>query len=74
MALNKEFDKNFLPLIWNLLYLINPLGHKFQLEWSQLKFYKVRLKNGSVKRRKTSNNISRVFEIPLEGGREWKVF
>ena len=42
--------------------------------WSgvQLKFYKVWCKKGSVKKRKTSNNRSRVFEIALEGWREWK--
>ena len=59
------------PLIWNPLYLIGPQSYKFPIEWSQLKFYKVWNKNGSVKR-KTSNNRTRVFEIALEGGREWK--
>ena len=61
-----------LPLISNPLYLISPQATKSQLEWSQLKFYKVWNKKGSVKKRKTSNNRSRVFEIALEGGREWK--
>ena len=55
------------PLIWNPLYLIGPQSYKFPIEWSQLKFYKVWNKNGSVKR-KTSNNRTRVFEIALEGG------
>ena len=60
------------PLIWNPLYLISPQATKSQLEWSQLKFYKVWNKKRSVKKRKTSNNRSRVFEIALEGWREWK--
>ena len=40
-----------------------------------MKFYKVFMllcKKGRVKKRKTSNKRSRVFEIALEGGREWK--
>ena len=57
-----------LPLISNPLYLISPQATKSQLEWSQLKFYKVWNKKGSVKKRKTSNNRSRVFKIALEGG------
>ena len=51
------------------------LAHKarnFQLEWSPVEIFKVWCKKGSVKKRKTSNNRSRVFEIALEGGREWK--
>ena len=49
------------------------LAHKarnFQLEWSPVEIFKVWCKKGSVKKRKTSNNRSRVFEIALEGGRE----
>ena len=41
---------------------------KSQLEWSQLKFYKVGNKKGSVKKRKTSIKRSRVFQIALKGG------
>ena len=36
--------------------------------WCHLKFYKVGNKKGSVKKRATSNNRRRVFEIALEGG------
>ena len=59
-------------LIWNLLYLISPQAKIFQLERIQLKFYKVWNKKGSVKKRKTRINRSRVLKIALEGGREWK--
>ena len=53
--------------------MISTQTTKSQLEWSQLKVYKAGNKKGSVKKRKTSNNNrSRVFEIALEGGREWK--
>ena len=58
------------PLIWNPLYLISPQATKSQLEWGQLKFYKVWNKKGSVKKRKTGINRSKVFKIALEGGRE----
>ena len=42
------------------------------MKWGQLKFYKVGNKKGSLKKKKTSNNRSRVFEIALERGRERK--
>ena len=49
-----------------------PKATKSQLERSQLKFYKVCNKKRRVKKRKTSNDRSRVFEVALEGGRKWK--
>ena len=63
----------FVPtnLIWNPIYLIISQAIKSQLKWGQLKFYEVWNEKGSVKKRKTSNNRSRVFEIALEGRREW---
>ena len=51
-----------------------PKVTKSQLEWSQLKFYKVYNKKSRVKKRKTSNDRSRVFEVALEGGRKWKFY
>ena len=37
-------------------------------------FIKFEIKKGSVKKRKTSKNKSRVFKIALEGRKEWKFF
>ena len=70
----------FVPtnLIWNPIYLIISQAIKSQLKWGQLKFYEVWNEKGSVKKRKTSNNRSRVFEIGriegMEKWREWKFF
>ena len=52
--------------------MVNPQATKSQLEWSQFKFIKFEMKKGTVRKRETSKNRSRVFEIALEGGKEWK--
>ena len=59
-------------LIWNSLYLISPQSHKFPIGVESVKFYKVWNKKGSVKKKKTTNNRSRVFVTSLERVREWK--
>ena len=68
----RSFIYNLFPLNWNPLYLISPQSDKFPIGVGSVEIFKVWNKKGSVKKRKTSNNRSRVFEIALEGGREWK--
>ena len=54
--------------------MISPQSHKFPIGVKSVNnFTKFEIKKG-VKRRKTSNNRSRVFKIALEGRREWKFF
>ena len=37
MALNKEFDSDLFPLVWNPLYLVISQATKTQLKWGQLR-------------------------------------
>ena len=60
---------NLFSLIWNPLYLTNSEVTKSQLEWAQLKLYKIWNKKRSVKEMKMSIKRCRVFKIALKGGK-----
>ena len=64
----------FSRLTLRLVFLIKIFYNQFLLlkNYRLWHWNKVSNKKGSLKKRKTSNNRSRVFEITLEGGRKWK--
>ena len=58
------------PLIWNLLYLITSQAKKFQLEWGQLKIYKVWNKKREREKEENKHQEEQGFPNSIERWRE----